>query len=537
MKLQIQQSRQPHPSEVQALQQLFQSGLLAQAEVRAQTMLANYPNALALYNILGLCQQAQGKYRQAIASFRKMLSIDPRIAELHFNLGVLHSQLDETNEAIASYRKALQLKSNFTVAHFNLATLLQAQGLLQEAAIHYQKAIDIEPGFFEALGNLGTLMQQRGQLEQAEHFYRKALALRPDARGHFNLGTTLYDQGKHEDAILAFREAVKLDPQFADAWNNLGETLRDRGEMDEAIRCYKQALTVQSDHGRALYNLGEFFCLAGRLLEAISYFEESNFADAQDRALQCYYKTGQFEIFKQKFDQLTAQGHQASILLGTLSTHYATNFGLDDTYNFCKQPMDYVVHTRIDELAEPDSPLLKELLHDIQHLAIAERKQGRLYYGMQSAGNLLQRSELSYQKLAALIRSKVLDYQQRFAGSGYEIILRFPHEIEFTSSWYLRMNKGGYLTSHIHEEGWISGCVYLQLPEKNSAHEGSFEYSTDGDDYPRLHDDFPSQIVDQQVGDLVIFPSSLFHRTLPFHSDQERVCVAFDVKPAHFTAA
>jgi len=53
---------------------------------------------------------------------------------------------------------------------------------------------------------------------------------------------------------------------------------------------------------------------------------------------------------------------------------------------------------------------------------------------------------------------------------------------------------------------------------KNNAHEGSFEYSTDGDDYPRLHDDFPSQIVDQQVGDLVLFPSSLFHRTIPFHS-------------------
>ena len=136
MKMQTRLPRQPHPSEIQALQQLFQSGLLAQAEARAQTMLVNYPNALALYNILGLCQQSQGKFREAVASFRKMLSIDPRIAELHFNLGVLHSQLDETDEAIACYRKALQLKPNFTVAHFNLATLLQAQGLLQEAAIH-----------------------------------------------------------------------------------------------------------------------------------------------------------------------------------------------------------------------------------------------------------------------------------------------------------------------------------------------------------------------------------------------------------------
>ena len=73
MKKQSRLTKQPHPAEVQALQQLFQSGLLPQAEARAKTMLAMYPNLLVLYNILGLCQQAQGKYREAVASFRKML--------------------------------------------------------------------------------------------------------------------------------------------------------------------------------------------------------------------------------------------------------------------------------------------------------------------------------------------------------------------------------------------------------------------------------------------------------------------------------
>jgi uncharacterized protein (TIGR02466 family) len=122
-------------------------------------------------------------------------------------------------------------------------------------------------------------------------------------------------------------------------------------------------------------------------------------------------------------------------------------------------------------------------------------------------------------------------YQQHFTGSEETLIRLFPRKLEFASSWYLRMKQGGHLTSHIHEEGWISGCVYLQLPDKQSQHEGSFEYGVDGDDYPRLHDDFPNRVVDQQVGDLVLFPSSLFHRTLPFHSEQERICIAFDIKP------
>ena len=38
-------------------------------------------------------------------------------------------------------------------------------------------------------------------------------------------------------------------------------------------------------------------------------------------------------------------------------------------------------------------------------------------------------------------------------------------------------------------------------------------------------------ITDLSVGDIVLFPASLFHRTLPFSADEERICVAFDLKP------
>lgn len=523
--------KQPHPSEMQALHQLFQAGRLQEAEMKAQAMLNSYPKAIALYNAIGMCQQAQGKLREAVDSFRRLLRIDSSIAEIHFNLAVLQTQLNDVKAAIGSYHKALQLKPQLTVAHFNLGSLMQQQGKRQEAAQHYQKAIALEPDFFAALGNLGTIRQEQGKLKEAEQCYRRVLELHPDAQGYFNLGTTLYGLGEHADAIEQFREAVRIDPGFAEAWNSLGETWRDRGRMDEAVDCYKQAIAVQPGHGRALYNMGEFICLADRLQEAVPYFEASDFADSRERALQCWYKTGQFDQFKQQFDRLIAEVRHRSVLLGALSTHYATNFHRDNPYQFCKEPMDFVLHMRIDELAEPDSPLLQELLNDIQYLAIAERKQGRLYYGMQSAGNLLQRSERSFQTLARLIRCKVEEYRRHFADSQSELIRSFPRTIEFASSWYLRMKQGGYLTSHIHEEGWISGCVYLKLPAKNNGHEGSFEYSTDGDDYPRLHDDFPSQLVDQKVGDLVLFPSSLFHRTVPFQSDQERICVAFDVKP------
>ncbi|HEY8084507.1 MAG TPA: 2OG-Fe(II) oxygenase family protein, partial [Methylophilaceae bacterium] len=221
-----------------------------------------------------------------------------------------------------------------------------------------------------------------------------------------------------------------------------------------------------------------------------------------------------------------------STLLSMLSTHYASNFGVENEYNFCKTPMEFAYHTSIKELAEPDSQLLKDLLEDISHTALAERKQGRLYYGIQSAGNLLKRPEQSFQTLAGLIKDKINEYKARYADSDAELIKSFPAQIEFGSSWYLKMNKGGHLTSHIHEDGWISGCIYLKLPqEKVHETDGAFVYEMDGDDYPRQHDNFPSHIALVQVGDIVLFPSSLFHRTIPFNSNEERICVAFDLKP------
>lgn len=533
MKTKNKNPQQPTLAELQPLQQLFQQGRLQQAEAMAKSLLPRYRKAPVLYNIIGLCQQGQGQYKEALTSFRKLISLDPNIAEAHFNLALLLTRLDKIKDAIFCYRKALRLKPDMTAAHFNLGTLFQTQGLLKEAVKHYRKTIELEPAYYEALGNLGTVLQQQGRLEQAGEYYRRALSLRADARGHFNLGTVFYGLGQHQEAVEAFREAIKLEPDFADAWNTLGETLRDRGEMDEAVRCYRKSLALEPDHDRAQYNMGEYLYLAGHLDEAIAYFEASHFADSQERALLCLYKTRQFELFQQRFAKAVANTRHSSVLLGALSTHHANNFHRDNPYRFCTSPMDYVQHSRIDELAVPDSPLLQALLHDIQHLAIAERKQGRLYYGIQSAGNLLLRSEASFQKLAVLIKQKIDAYRQYYRKRSRDgLITEFPRTIDFTSSWYLRMKQGGYLTSHIHEEGWISGCVYLKLPKRTRNHEGSFAYSTDGDDYPRLHDDFPEEIVDVEVGDLVLFPSSLFHRTLPFQSDEERVCVAFDVKPA-----
>ncbi len=458
----------------------------------------------------------------------------PSPAEIqHFNQGINLANANRLEEAIACYQKAIALNPNFTVALYNLGTSLQALMRLDEAANAYRKVLALDPGFFEAHGNLGMVLQLQGKLIDAIASYRKTLAINPnDALGHYNLATALRNQGKLEEAIASYVCAITLFPNYVDAYANMGEALFDFGKPDEAVANYRQALAIAPDNAAANYKMGIFLYDAGELSAAIPHFQRSKMADWRERSLYCLYKTEQYDAFKQGLQLLMAEKN-LSPFLATLSTHYATNFGETDAYDFCKNPLDFVYHNNITPLSQAGSSLLSDLLRDINFAEIARRKQGRLHYGIQSSGNLFRRPETSFKTLAALITLEVEKYRARFAGQDCELMKSFPDQIEFSSSWYVKMSSGGHLTSHIHEEGWLSGSVYLAIPQlKTGAHDGSIEFSTHGDNYPQKHQNFPVQAIAPVVGDIVLFPSSLFHRTISFNSNEERICVAFDIKPA-----
>ncbi len=523
---------QPTQSEVQLSIQALNDGYPEQAEVAARHLAKKYPAALMPHNLLGVALERQKRYAEAAKSYRRAVDIDPNIAEIQFNLGVMLDQTGNPDEAIRHYRKAVRLKPGLAVAHFNLGLALQNSGKPDKAVESYREALAREPGFAEAHANIGTVLQQQGQYEDAIDHYRQALAIRQDPRTCFSLGTAQRNHGLLDDAAESFRQTLELDPRHAEALSNLGDVCWHQGKVEEAATHFRKALEIDPDNRLANYNLGVFLYDNERLEEAIPHFQASQLNDWRERALYCLYKSERFEEFRAGLNE-ALQHNSRSPLLATLASHHALNFGVEDPCRFCPNPLDFVYHGKIPELSDPDNSLLRDLLEDIRHREIAERGQSRLHHGTQSAGNLLRRPEASFQQLATLLERTIREYFTLHADADCEFIRQFPKDIEFGSSWYVKMRQGGYLDSHIHEDGWISGSVYLAIPERSSdPDEGCIELSMHGDRYPQKHEDFPTKLVPLEVGDVCFFPSSVFHRTIPFQADQERICIAFDVKPA-----
>jgi uncharacterized protein (TIGR02466 family) len=523
--------RGPSPNEINALIALCQAQQWPKAQAAAAALLKTHPQDVTLNNLHGSACAQLGQLAPAAESFRKAATLAPQSPELQFNLAVTLGRLGQLGEAVAAYRRAVALKPDFAVAHYNLGTALKDLGRADEAVASLQRAVALQPRDGAAQTNLGAALQALGRLDEAVASYRAALATAPSAKGHLSLASALRAQGRLPDAEAELRRAVALEPGYADAHNNLGETLWDQGQVDAALAAWRAALAIDAAHADANYNVAMLCYTGGQFDEAIHYFERARLRDWQERRLYCLYKTRRFDAFRAALAPLVAAPVHHSPFLATLSAHHAANFGVADDYRFCRDPIAYVHHGRLAEIA-PGSALVAELLRDVEQADLAERKQGRLHHGIQSAGNLFRRPEASFRALAAAIEAEIARYRAGLDGRDAEYARAFPAQTVFSSSWYVKMRQGGHLTSHIHETGWLSGVIYLAMPPRAPGSEdGCIEFSTDGDGYPREREDFPRRVIASQVGDIVLFPSSLFHRTIPFSADTERVCIAFDIAP------
>jgi hypothetical protein len=43
--------------------------------------------------------------------------------------------------------------------------------------------------------------------------------------------------------------------------------------------------------------------------------------------------------------------------------------------------------------------------------------------------------------------------------------------------------------------------------------------------------EYPTQSIQPQAGRMILFPSFVWHRTMPYQSSEQRICIAFDVRP------
>tara|TARA_B100000780_G_scaffold230286_1_gene169999 strand:+ start:152 stop:2509 length:2358 start_codon:yes stop_codon:yes gene_type:complete len=87
--------------------------------------------------------------------------------------------------------------------------------------------------------------------------YKQAIKINPNyAEAYNNVGIALKNKGCLSAAIDSYKKAIKIKPDYAEAYYNMGIALEDWGDLDAAIERYQQAINLKPDYVGAYYNMG-----------------------------------------------------------------------------------------------------------------------------------------------------------------------------------------------------------------------------------------------------------------------------------------
>ena len=157
---------------------------------------------------------------------------------------------------------------------------------------------------------------------------------------------------------------------------------------------------------------------------------------------------------------------------------------------------------------------------------VQKKKQSLVVNGNQTAGNVFGQMGEYREKIQDIILMEIEKYRQKYKKSREGLISNWPTNYRL-NGWIVKYKNGGAIKPHMHEEGWISGSVYINVPPELKDDSGNLvvciESETDQGTY--------SKSIDVVTGSLCLFPSSLLHYTIPFESNEDRIVLAFDMVP------
>lgn len=452
---------------------------------------------------------------------------------------------------------------------------LASLGRRADAEAALRRWADREPGNRDAACRLAAVLADNGKDVEAEAVARRDIARHgehPDAA--FVLARALLGQARFVEAEAQFRKVVQARPDHPIAQSNLMELVWMRtgdlhaagAALDEALRARPRSSALRAIKARLLVSAGA----AGAALAEVDAGLALDARDAGllkaaavialevDGARALAYARRALRVAPQDRKVLVAFGNASlatgdaraarDIAGGLLASDPADGEALAmhaDALRMagdpaCRALLDYANFVRAGCIDTPPGwPDLAAYLRDLR--AALERAHTLHAHPI---GNSLRGGSqvrlLPEQSDAAAIRAfpRAIDgpirrYMQALGRGDDPLRRRNSDRYRLHGMWSVRLRPHGYHVNHYHPDGWISSACYVDLPAAIARRggEGWLKFSEPA--FPTRPALGPEYLVKPEPGLLVLFPSYLWHGTVPFSGSPEesRLTIAFDVVP------
>jgi tetratricopeptide (TPR) repeat protein len=465
--------------------------------------LAANPDDADALTLLGMIEQRAGRIDAALVALGRARGLDPANPARLGNHALALKRAGQFDAAIAALEEALRLRPDAPGTLANLGACLIEARRSADAVVPLEAALKHDARHFDALNNLGVAMARTGRPDEALGLYDRALALRP---GHLETRLNRIDAlvafGKGDEAEAEARAALASVPGHPRAANQLATIHEARGDLAGAITLYRSALDRSGLNHPIGVNLTRALVQAGRPDEAMI---------VADRLLAALPSVTTPLALKCAALQQAGQTDALNALMG-----------LEDFVRI----IDVETVEGFSTRHAFDEALALELAADP---SLTFEPKGLVTRAGRQSDDLAQASSPALAALNALARGAISAYLAGLEDGAHPFRKARPKDWSLTL-WGTILTPGGAVEAHIHAPNWLSGVYYPALPEAVSQNEeGWFAIGLLPESFGgggSLHRYAP------RAGRMILFPSYLWHATLPFSGNAARLSFAFDCVPA-----
>ena len=345
------------------------------------------------------------------------------------------------------------------------------------------------------------------------------------------LSETLFKRHQVKEAKNILVEAIKKDRLDPSLLTNLAVIETELGNYTNAERLYKEVIKIRPNEFLGHYNFSKFMLATGDYTTALEHLQRadtavSNTPEAaalreQIRSAQTAKNTPLDRIY----ETINLRDWQKAIQLLE-----ENKFALDDIRwmaAICDLPKQHQKLLINADLCDPEKQVTKhslcgidsELINGLIHAVRTDPSLtwNRLDKPTEGGAQTHELLDGSRNPTIERLKNKIAAaYQERFQSK---------QRLEQTriSGWGVVLEPGGHQKKHIHHDAEFSGVVYLKTPAgmnraSNSA--GSICFSGNN-----------KMFIQPYPGLMILFPSYLPHETIPFYNSEERICIAFNIRP------
>lgn len=475
----------------------------------------------------------EGRLGPALAGYRRALAAEPGNPSALNLAGVALAALGRNAQAVQMLERCVAAAPDFADAHANLALALRAAGRLGEALAAHERVLALTPGAPQALNELGITLRRMGRYQRAVEVYRQALAAAPEhGDAHANLGNVLQDLDRMEEAAGAYRAALAHGARRASVHRGLGNALQRLHRLDEAVAAYRDAVAADPRYVPALTELGGALVEQGRAGEGAECLRRAAALAPRDVMVHsnlgvALHESGELRAALEAFERALAidPGNTHALAFQSITLH---QLGERERWRRL---------TALDALVrelEPPVPAGYADRHALNDaLAAFATAHPSVWSGRRRgiSSELFLDGEGPPAALCESIRTAVQRYIEELPRLDHPFVHRRPRQFVL-SGWCNVLDRGA--PAHVHPNAWLSGVYYvrtegvvgdavddlagcLQVGAPDEAH-----YPVEG---------YEVRVFRPREGRMVVFPSYLWHRILPFEGRGSRISYAFDVVP------